>query len=135
MQFHEKKKLDLFDLTSYFAWTFLNFLARCVLFVYFFQLFVYIITGQQDPNEVETKISSSSSRRPPLSATVTNQFVTGLSTILKRTSFRIEDSLETTEASTSSTKRKPKLFFTSPKNPFGSYEEDGGSRQQVRSMP
>ena len=69
-----------------------------------------------------------------MSATATNQFVTGLSTILKRTSFRIEDSLETTEASTSSTKRKPKLFFTSTsKNPFGSYQEDldgGGSRQQ-----
>ena len=28
MQFHEKK-LDLFDLTSFFAWTFFNFLAHC----------------------------------------------------------------------------------------------------------
>ena len=28
MQFHEKKN-DLFDFTSFFAWTFLNFLARC----------------------------------------------------------------------------------------------------------
>ena len=29
MQFHEKKILDLFDFTSFFAGTFLNFLARC----------------------------------------------------------------------------------------------------------
>ena len=101
----------------------------------FFQLFVYIITGQQqDPNKVETKISTSS--RPPSSPAATNQFVTGLSTILRRTSFRIEDSLVTTEASTSisTTKRKPKTFFTSSttsKNPFGSYQDqDGGSRQQ-----
>ena len=28
MQFHEKK-IDLFDFTSFVAWTFLNFLARC----------------------------------------------------------------------------------------------------------
>ena len=32
MQFHEKK-IDLFDFTSFFlAWTFLNFLACCVVF-------------------------------------------------------------------------------------------------------
>jgi len=30
MQFHEKKN-DLFDFTSIFAWTFLNFLAHCAL--------------------------------------------------------------------------------------------------------
>ena len=83
---------------------------------------------------METKISTSS--RPPSSPAATNQFVTGLSTILRRTSFRIEDSLVTTEASTSisTTKRKPKTFFTSSttsKNPFGSYQDqDGGSRQQ-----
>ena len=29
MQFHEKK-MDLFDFTSFLAWPFLNFLARCV---------------------------------------------------------------------------------------------------------
>ena len=29
MQFHAKK-VDLFDLTSFFAWTFFSFLARCV---------------------------------------------------------------------------------------------------------
>ena len=29
MQFHEKKNLDLFDFTSFFAWTFLNFLTCC----------------------------------------------------------------------------------------------------------
>ena len=28
MQFYEKQ-IDLFDITSFFAWTFLNFLARC----------------------------------------------------------------------------------------------------------
>ena len=28
MQFHEKK-IELFDFTSFFGWTFLNFLARC----------------------------------------------------------------------------------------------------------
>ena len=28
MQFHEKKIFDLFDFTSFFAWTFLNFLAH-----------------------------------------------------------------------------------------------------------
>ena len=92
-----------------------------------------IFTGHQDSNKVETKISTSSTRRPPSSPAATNQFVTGLSTILRRTSFKIEDNL-VTEASTSSTKRKPKLFFTSTsKNPFGSYQEDldgGGSRQQ-----
>ena len=31
MQFHEKLFFDLFDFTSFFAWTFLNFLARCEL--------------------------------------------------------------------------------------------------------
>ena len=30
MQLHEKKFLDLFDFTSFFAWTFKNFLACCV---------------------------------------------------------------------------------------------------------
>ena len=30
MQFHEKKFFDLFDFTSFFARTFLNFLALCV---------------------------------------------------------------------------------------------------------
>ena len=30
MQFHEKK-IDLFDFTSFFASTFLNFLAHCVI--------------------------------------------------------------------------------------------------------
>ena len=34
MQFHEKK-LDLFDFTNFLAWTFLNFLARCVFFITF----------------------------------------------------------------------------------------------------
>ena len=29
MQFHEKNFIDLFDFTSFFAWTFLNFLSRC----------------------------------------------------------------------------------------------------------
>ena len=29
MQFHEKIIFDLFDFTSFFAWTFLIFLARC----------------------------------------------------------------------------------------------------------
>ena len=32
MQFHEKKKMDLLDFTSFFAWTFLNFLACCALY-------------------------------------------------------------------------------------------------------
>ena len=31
IQFHEKK-FDLFDVTSFFVWTFLNFLSSCVLF-------------------------------------------------------------------------------------------------------
>ena len=31
MQFHEEKKSDLFDFTSFFAWTFLIFLARCAI--------------------------------------------------------------------------------------------------------
>ena len=30
MPFHEKKLFDLFDFTSWFDWTFLNFLAHCV---------------------------------------------------------------------------------------------------------
>ena len=30
MQFHVKNFFDIFDFTSFFAWTFLNFLARCV---------------------------------------------------------------------------------------------------------
>ena len=30
MQFHERKKFDLFDFTSFFSWIFLYFLARCV---------------------------------------------------------------------------------------------------------
>ena len=29
MQFHEEKNNDLFDFMSFFAWTFLKFLARC----------------------------------------------------------------------------------------------------------
>ena len=31
MQFHEKIFLDLFDFTSFFASTFLNFLSRCAI--------------------------------------------------------------------------------------------------------
>ena len=30
MQFHAKNFFDIFDFTIFFAWTFLNFLARCV---------------------------------------------------------------------------------------------------------
>ena len=37
MQFHEKNFLILFDFTSFFAWTFLNFLARCVFFGMFYK--------------------------------------------------------------------------------------------------
>ena len=29
MQFHEREKIDLFNFTSFFAWIFFNFLARC----------------------------------------------------------------------------------------------------------
>ena len=36
MQFHEKKFLDLFDFTSFFAWTFLNYLAHCVVEIWIF---------------------------------------------------------------------------------------------------
>ena len=31
MQFHEKNLFELFDFTSFFVWTFSNFLARCLL--------------------------------------------------------------------------------------------------------
>ena len=44
MQFHEKKCLTIFDFTSFFALTFLNFLARCVMMKKnYLQLFVYFI--------------------------------------------------------------------------------------------
>ena len=41
-----RKKIDLFDFTAFFAWTFLNFLARCVLpkqmFILFFKVQTYL---------------------------------------------------------------------------------------------
>ena len=46
MQFHEKNNFDLSGFTSFFAWTFLNFLARCAPNrPIFFSLFILLNIG------------------------------------------------------------------------------------------
>ena len=68
MQFHGNKNLDFFYFTSFFAWTFFNFLARCVLArngsnitpINYFIFFLQLITtaSQQLPiNQILTGTS------------------------------------------------------------------------------
>ena len=61
---------------------------------------------------------------PNPSTTNPNRFINGLSTVLRRTSFKIEKPVETTTAlnpsdlilKSSTTKRQPKVFFTTASN-------------------
>ena len=70
MQFHEKKYLDLFDFTSFFAWTFTNFLARrCVpdrilpwLTILFLSFSIYS-WRQKTPSILHAQLRSRNSRK------------------------------------------------------------------------
>ena len=57
MQFHGNLFIYLFDFTSFFAWTFLNFLARCVFFGHFLKDSGTLNTHQILPNISKGKLN------------------------------------------------------------------------------